>query len=847
MATAVLDGEVSTARHSFAALPYQVPLKDPCLGPLSNTAPRPAQDVHGDTLRAANATNNDHAVWANYQASKWPPYFDGTFFVQARHPSHPSRPTAHIFPSSIDPGTTSNAEPRRQIRRFRKGFSPFFPSTHHPKAAEEALPSHGRRQWSGPPGRHLSADNVSPNAVVQVQAIGSCFQSNGPWAAKLPDLLCRTSCVRLERLSTWIGWMKDDTSSFMSQTPGGRTAALLCCALGSLYSKARCGMILFDLSRDILPSERQASSPSQLGDVCVVLESKLGCLGFGNHLALHLTRLRQCFFEAELEVPRDLADTPTEEDMHVFLNAVRDALGDESLVLQFSGTKCAGTLLALVLAMCPEDVSVQVNGEIIMRGRRDNILFSIANTRSLAAEIHLGTSHIDIVLAMEGAEQAESLKLAAANLIASTAISFTGDDFHDTIYVPSSQKFPAQGLRAVLGPAYEQTIQERLQRVLCRPSGTLQTPSSEFKTLQNTILMALPLSRCTCGVCRTGEPLDILQRLKRNSKVHEAQISCPVYRLWLAIGHITHVALLMLFVQASPNSSVRFQTKGYDQYTGKDRRGFIWKAFHLGFKSYELWPVQLHNQILDLAGRWKKMSFGDEPPRICSSSSASTIYPSTLETPRILNPWAVQYELVDGRLHYRSDCYDSIITAMPDEVGSGKLTKWTTKESIAKGRIAAPSRLGEHNSLLMTLRPALMEGSQALLLRCQINQANNTIDVDFRDIHLGLLSLTPGEACEHDLAAPLTLSDSARRPVIATSVISPAAPSLDVIALTLTHRNEESQFLCCSQHDTQLYQGDCCMPCAVAQAEREGYSVVIGGSPSTYYIMHAGTTGQGSD
>ena len=34
----------------------------------------------------------------------------------------------------------------------------------------------------------VSADNVSPLAVVQVEAIGSCFHLNGELAAKVPDL-----------------------------------------------------------------------------------------------------------------------------------------------------------------------------------------------------------------------------------------------------------------------------------------------------------------------------------------------------------------------------------------------------------------------------------------------------------------------------------------------------------------------------------------------------------------------------------------------------------------------------------------------------------------------------------
>ncbi len=51
----------------------------------------------------------------------------------------------------------------------------------------------------------LSADNISALAVLQAQALGDQFLSNGDWALRLPDLLARASSVRLERLSAWVG------------------------------------------------------------------------------------------------------------------------------------------------------------------------------------------------------------------------------------------------------------------------------------------------------------------------------------------------------------------------------------------------------------------------------------------------------------------------------------------------------------------------------------------------------------------------------------------------------------------------------------------------------------------
>lgn len=716
--------------------------------------------------------------------------------------------------------------------------------------------------------RAISRDNVNHYAVIQVEAIGSCFQSNGPWAAKLPDLLSRAPSVRLARLEAWVGWEKGDTSSLMSQTPGGRTAALLCCALGSLYSKDQCGAILHGLSQDTLPQDCQNASPNQLGRVCMVLDSKLACLGFGNHLALHVTRVRELFFDAGLESPRDLANTPGEEDMHAFLNQVRDALQDENLILQVSGTKCVGTWLALVLAMCPDDVSVLFDGKTIISGRRDNIVFSVTNSPQAATEIHLESklepnttdfrkrhivegrnelnqqlsfaldgilpSHLDIFLATAGADPRVSPKLqgAVANLIASMAISFTRRDYYGGSFdLYPAQRFPAQGMWILLGPNYRETIKDRLQKVLCRPSEELQAPVLDYyQTLHSMISTALPPSHCTCGTCTTKDPWNPLVRLKDNTIARDKQKSCTVAQLWSAIGQIANFALLFLFVEASQNSSIKLYAvrNRHDEQFSE----FLWNSFNQNSDYYGLDIDNIHRQILNFAGRAVVSDF--ESPRICSSSGASTIYPGTLEAPRITNPLTVRYKLVDGRLFYRSDSYDVIISVMPEIRTVKKMARQKAKASMTKGPIAV-SRLGEHSSLLMTLRPASKDTCEALWLRCQIKRGSSTVDVDFVDIHLGLMSLTPGDPCDHSLSALLDPKDYVK-PVKTTSVMAPVAAGKDAIGITLTHRNEESQFLCCTQPVLQLYQGDCCMPCAVAQAEREGYSVVIGGSETTHFM-----------
>lgn len=54
----------------------------------------------------------------------------------------------------------------------------------------------------------LSADNVTPLAMVQMENLGSMFHVNGEYAHKVPDLLQRCSCTRLDRLGIIIGRRK---------------------------------------------------------------------------------------------------------------------------------------------------------------------------------------------------------------------------------------------------------------------------------------------------------------------------------------------------------------------------------------------------------------------------------------------------------------------------------------------------------------------------------------------------------------------------------------------------------------------------------------------------------------
>src|SRR5277367_2316903 len=170
--------------------------------------------------------------------------------------------------------------------------------------------------------RVLSADNVAPLAVVQIEAIGSCFHINGPLAARVPDLLVRSNSMRLQRLSTWVGWMAGDTASTMAQTAGGRAASLLSLAIVELYGEHVSGDLLYNLSTKILHSDQNHSSAVQLSQVAKKLSDKLSNLAFGSYLAFHVTRIREVYLNSGLEIPSTLVERITSDTMIDFLGAL---------------------------------------------------------------------------------------------------------------------------------------------------------------------------------------------------------------------------------------------------------------------------------------------------------------------------------------------------------------------------------------------------------------------------------------------------------------------------------------------------------------------------------------------
>ena len=131
----------------------------------------------------------------------------------------------------------------------------------------------------------ISADNVAPMALIQMEALGAVLFINGEFAEKVKTLLQRCSDIRLDKLAVLVGCRKNDSASLMAQSAGGQAIALLFVFLTSLFKCADIGIIFSRLSLRLISGSLNVSSVAQLTEVVELLSAKLELLGFGNLLA----------------------------------------------------------------------------------------------------------------------------------------------------------------------------------------------------------------------------------------------------------------------------------------------------------------------------------------------------------------------------------------------------------------------------------------------------------------------------------------------------------------------------------------------------------------------------------
>src|SRR5271170_2200723 len=412
----------------------------------------------------------------------------------------------------------------------------------------------------------ITADNVNPLAVIQVEALGACFHLNGELAEKTPDLLRRTTSYRLERLTHSVGWRGNDTASHMAKTAGGRAASVLSLAIVEVYHEEAAGDLFYRLSKKLLPAGANQSSKTQIGQVARTLSNILGAFGFGSHLALHVTRIREAYFNSGIQVPPYLLQIPTVETMTEFLYSLSRALQEEHSVLYFQGCEGVGYTLAIAMALCPDDVFVTVENEVIFQEARRSVIFDIQSALPSQFSIesilytsgkssntpHIVSVHstepifgmqmslkwdgclsdaLDLALANVCTGFANQVRISCIEVISAIIFSTTPTDMCPSYY---DNPLPSTGFMSLLGPEGRTRVRKTLKQIFhCEPSFTVVQFNKAYDDLRISLGNAVPPTSCNCNQCFKDGCLS-----NAWTKIANGSRSCDVVGVWEAVDWV---------------------------------------------------------------------------------------------------------------------------------------------------------------------------------------------------------------------------------------------------------------------------------------------------------------------
>ncbi|KAK6537158.1 hypothetical protein TWF694_011355 [Orbilia ellipsospora] len=696
----------------------------------------------------------------------------------------------------------------------------------------------------------LSADNVSPFALGQLELIGRSFPISGALARRTPDILTRSNSYRLRNLQLCIGWRRGDAAWTLAETVGGQAAALLSVALVELFCRNSAGEILYHLSERILPRGQQTATMAQLADLAETLANKMQKLTFGEHLKFQIDRIQKTYLNLGTKLSSDaigsLLDRLTVESVVELLDAVQVALRDEDTVLYIEGFQGMGAVVGLLMGLCPGDIALFVENGVIFQGLRRSIIISIMHSKPflLSKEKIVRGSKISMTLPSyfrpneflrrpgrmsdydritvrtEGC-LGEMVRLVFdhvtfkpkdhvincfASLVGAAICSFNSSDFM------TNSKFPETGLRSLLGSSAKQRVQEKLSTyfgtdVDCT---TRRSLISQYEELRQAISLLAPNSACQC----TLSP-----GMHSWADQTATMSSCWLRSIWESLRAIFGYAILMTFLDTKCEALRIVQDPNLK--AGNHFSNCLIR--HINSQRdvpMSLLEVKSEYSVSDLHIDICRM-FGMVEPTIKEakkivgvSNGAVSIFPSTLETLSHDAEHLVSYTLADGQYYDGRMNYRALVeTDTPDP-------RQFAEKSLQPPREIDLSGSGAHSQVVMSVKGF----HNSLCLRTVVHFRDSAIVLSFHAAHMAYMSSAIAPPCSHPSSGPVVLSDKA--PIIATGVSAPCA-SDDRIAVVLTHGNSEAQFLAGVTDVPTLFQGNCCLDCVIRTAQSDGYKLLI--------------------
>lgn len=240
----------------------------------------------------------------------------------------------------------------------------------------------------------LSADNVTPMAMIQMEKLGATLPVSGKHAESVKGLLQRCNNVRLDRLALVVGWRKNDSASAMAQSAGGQAIALLSVCLKSLFEDSDTGTILSRLCSKLCANSANVSSIPQLANVATLLGNKVAAIGFGNLLAHEVMRIQETYATLGYSSgPPCLLEPLSIEMILDMLEKVSRALLQENEICRISGVCGMGLVVGMLQILFPCDTSLTIEGVVMQAVEHPKIRCEIADSEHDGfIRIHVETS-----------------------------------------------------------------------------------------------------------------------------------------------------------------------------------------------------------------------------------------------------------------------------------------------------------------------------------------------------------------------------------------------------------------------------------------------------------------------
>ncbi|KAI1644371.1 uncharacterized protein F4817DRAFT_219801 [Daldinia loculata] len=696
--------------------------------------------------------------------------------------------------------------------------------------------------------RSLTADNVSPLAVIQIEDIGRCFHTSGLLANRTRDALTRSGSVRFRRLQVSIGWMAGDTAAALSQTTGGQAAALLTLCLVEMFCRNSTGHLLFELSMKILPPDKCRASMAHLSDLAEIISNKLQPLGFGQHHAVQLTRIREAYLNSGIEIPPSTSESLLErlsiESMVELLDAVQQALRDETTIVHIEGFQGLGGIIALLTALCPDDILLLVENGILFKGPRQSIIISVMHQKKTTFSIEKLalrqlpltfrdseflsqpgrlSSYEHCTVRVQGClarmveqlftpitfQSVRGVVASFTDLVGAMVLSFIGTDFG------SNAHFCRDGLHSLLGPHFHETIRGKLSLFFeVEPSLDNLGPVLKYEALRQSIASVIPSSSCVCSQC-----IDTHNWANMSSK----RCRCPLYSIWGGLQTLVGQAVLLSLVHTDLDT-VKIVQSSQNQMGQHLCRRLMHHVLPSddplldqqgGKRGEEIYStLNLHTDLCTLFGSIPSNAGGGQNI-LGTSNGATSIFPSTLHTGFPNEGRIIRYILMDGQFHDGHNYYTALIE---DE---HVLPRPLAEDSILQSTNTIPlSQAGTHSQATLSLRPY----HNSLAVRFMALFTSKAVNICFYATHLAYMAASIAPPCHHNADTSTTTHD--KDSILTTSVDAPVA-SGDRMSMVLTHGNSEAQFLAAVLGVPTLYQGASCLDCMIKFAQTEGFRLLI--------------------